>query len=681
MSKDLAIDVGGTFTDFVLVDMETEETVYEKSPSNPKNPVASIAEGIRKLKVDLKDVRRITYATTIGTNTLIERKGAKCGLITTKGFRDVYDIGRMSKKEMYNEFYEKHKVLIPRRRRLELNERINAKGEIVKKIDREETLDVARKLVEDGVESIAVCLLHSYAKPTHEKIVEKVIKEYFPEVSVSLSHEIANEYREFERTSTTVINAYITPPLEKHISEINSFLKKQDFKGNFLIMQANGSCVTYEEATEKSICMLDSGPCTGVAGYAKKCKSRNIEHLITGDVGGTSFDVGVVVEGRATIRTSSEILKHPILMPSIDVHTIGAGGGSIAWIDAGGALNVGPASAGADPGPACYGKGGENPTVTDADVVIGLIDPDFFCGGEIKIYSELAAEAIRKKIAAPLNEEVIESAIHIFRIINAKMAYAIRTVTIEKGLDPTEFILCCYGGAGPVHASSIAGELGIRKIIIPRGCANLCAKELIGTDIRHDFTKSLPPATQLFDENRWNTINSSFENLLEEGEDTLEHEGIPPEERLFVKSFDLRYVGQEYTFNIIDSSERLSAESIRTLKDKFNSVHEREYGFFLNDPIEVVDLRVAAIGKVPKVEVKFPLRGGDAEDAVKGERNVAISSEVIEYTVFDRVKLPVGSEVRGPSIIEEKTSNTVVLPDDIARVNEFGEIVIEKNYK
>jgi len=681
MGKELAIDVGGTFTDFVLLDMETGETVYEKAPSNPKNPVSSIAEGIRKLKVNLRDVRRITYATTVGTNTLIERKGAKCGLITTKGFRDVYDIGRMSKKEMYNEFYEKHRVLIPRRRRLELNERMNAKGEIIKEIGREEILDVAKKLVEDGVESIAVCLLHSYTNPAHEKAVGEVIKEYFPEVSVSLSHEIANEYREFERTSTTVINAYITPPLEKHISEIDSFLKKQDFGGNFLIMQANGNCVTYEEATKKSICMLDSGPCTGVAGYAEKCKSRNIEHLITGDMGGTSFDVGVIVEGKATIRTSSEILKHPILMPSIDINTIGAGGGSIAWIDAGGALNVGPASAGADPGPACYGKGGENPTVTDADLIIGLINPDFFCGGEIRIYSKLAAEAIRKKVSAPLNEEVVESAIHIFRIINAKMAYAIRTVTVEKGLDPTEFILCCYGGAGPVHASSIANELGIRKVIIPQGCANLCAKELIGIDIRHDFTKSLPPATQLFDESHWNTINSLFENLLEEGENILECEGIPPKERVFVKSFDMRYVGQEYTFNITDFSKELSLESTNLLRDKFNSIHKREYGFFLNDPIEIVNLRVAAIGKVPKVEVKFSLRAGSAEDAIKGKRNVAISSEVVEYTVFDRAKLPVGSEIRGPAIIEEKTSNTVVLPDDIAKINEFGEIVIEKRYK
>jgi len=676
----LGVDVGGTFTDLVVIDEKTKKINIAKVPSTPQSPDRGVMNGVIKaaklFSFQPKEIDFLIHGTTVATNALIERKGVDSALLVTEGFRDVLHIARQIRPKLYDFFERRPDPFIPRELRFEIPERILFTGEIKKPLDEEAVRFVAQQIAERGIKVVAICFLHSYANPLHEKRARDILLEQVPGVKVSISSEILPEFKEYERMSTTVINAYVMPIVERYLQQLRDSLKKIGVTSDLHIMQSNGGVMTSETASQKSVHTVLSGPAAGVLGGITLAKMIGVENLITIDMGGTSFDVSLAYKGKPTFTMESDIGGHIIKIPMIDIKTLGAGGGSIAWVDQGGALQVGPHSAGADPGPACYNHGGKEPTVTDANLVLGYLNPRYFLGGEIELNVDLAKEAIRKKIAEPMGLTLEEAAEGIIRVVNSTMIRGIRMVSVERGYDPRDFTMICFGGAGPVHAVRLAQELNIPRLVIPQGPGVICALGLLMADFRHDYSQTFLHSLWTIETSR---LISGFRALEKKAIDQMTQERVPEKDILLLRSMDLRYLGQGYELELPIPNRDYNKKDLESFCHEFSQLHRERYGYAMaEDTVEIVNLRLTAIGGLskPVIEEESP-SGKDPKVALKGIRRIYMGGKFKDAAVYERKNLRCGNEIAPPAIIEQLDSTTVLFPGYKAFVDKFRNLIIE----
>lgn len=674
----LAIDVGGTFIDFVLLDESTGGVTSEKELSLVHELSDRIFAGMERLEISPADLDMITHGSTVVINTILQERGGKIGLITTRGFRDVLELGRGSRPEVYNLLYKPPKPLVPRYLRTEVPERLNHKGSVVIPLDEEATRKVVERLKAREVDGIAVCFLHAYANPSHERRVREIIHEVYPEAQVSISSDITGEFREFERTSTVVLNTYVMTRMRAYVGDLEARLTDSGFRGALNMIQSTGGMVSYREAQEMPIRTLESGPAGGVIGALALGSQIGQPNLIASDVGGTSFDVALIQDGRPFEKSETYINKRPVLQPTIDIVSIGAGGGSIAWLDEAGGFRVGPRSAEADPGPACFGKGGTEPTVTDAHLLLGRINPKFFLGQRMKLDVTTAEQAVREKIAEPLGLSIQEAAYGITHLADTNMVNAIRQVTIERGHDPRDFSLLCYGGGGGLFAGSLATELEIQTAIIPTNPAVFSAWGILNSDYREDVVRTnVIPLSEI----SVDRLLQMFEELAELGAGQLEKSGIPTAAVKYARVVDMRYEGQEHAVRVpVPSDAELKKEGMKALQERFDFLHEQAYAHASpGTPTELVNLRLTA-----SVESKKPLMleiesgSGDGSSALKATRKVYFKNAdgEVDCPIYDRGKLGAGDRFEGPAVIEEWNSTVVVNPGQQLHVDAYGNLMI-----
>jgi len=683
MEKRAGVDVGGTFTDSVFLDEKSGEISIAKAPSTPQNYSKGITDSLRKISEDLSPVQFFSHGTTVGVNALIENELCEMGLITTKGFRDVLEIGRGNRSNMYDPCYKKPEPLIPRKARMEVTERISGEGKILEPLQKAEVRRALKKLEKFDIDGVVVALINSYANPAHEEKIGEIIREEYPNLYYSLSSEISREYREYERTNTAVINLGIRPVMEEYLTKLEKDLQSMGLQEQVYIMQSNGGIMSSDVAKQVPVKTIKSSLAGGIAGLLTISKKLERENLVGMDMGGTSCDIELIYDQESHTRPSYKVETptsgddgYPIMTPTLDVHSIGAGGGSIAWIDEGGGLHVGPKSAGAEPGPICYGLGGEKPTITDADVVLGRLNPEYLLGGDLTIEEKLARQAY-EDLGERLDLDPIEAAAGVIEIANKNMARSIRTTILRKGLDPRNFSLAAFGGAGPTHAIEIADQLQIPEIYIVNSPGNFSAWGILNTDIKHDYVQTYIKPVSKVDVSE---LEDQFSELIEKGKKRLMEEEIPEENREFKLSLDMRYVGQEHTINVEVPSEALNEETLKKTTEKFDEEHQKQYKHSApEEPKEIVSLRVTTMGKVKAPELPKLKKGKKQppEKAIKESREVYFNGEFIETEVFNRDSLLYGNEIVGPAIIEETTSTTVIPPDILARINKFGQIRIK----
>ncbi len=652
----VGVDTGGTFTDFVYLD--GREWKVLKVPSTPQNPAEAVLKGLSMIG---GSGRRIVHGTTVATNTLLERKGARVALITNRGFEDVIEIGRQTRDRLYDLRYRREEPLVPRELRFGIRGRLDKKGNVLEGLDLEELEKLTEKLKNLGVEAVAVCLLHSYANPEHEKKVGELIRRLG--VHVSLSHEILPEFREFERMSTTVVNAYVSPKMEGYISHLEGKLPKGD---TLRVMQSSGGIVSPEVVKRQAVRTILSGPAGGVIGATYVAKKAGIEKIITFDMGGTSTDVSLV-DGRPGITTEARIGGVPIRVPMVEVHTIGAGGGSVAYVDEGGVLRVGPKSAGADPGPVCYGKG-EEITVTDANLFTGKLVPEYFLGGNMRIHPE-RVRPFMEDLAGMLSADPYEVAEAVIRIVESNMERALRKVSVERGYDPREFTLVSFGGAGGLHAVSLARSLGIPKVLIPKNPGILSAVGLVVADVVKDYSKTVMVTGS---EVNYGTLRDMFQPLISRAIEEMREEGFKEDEILLDLFLDMRYRGQSYELMVPFSED---------YEENFHREHERAYGYRHSTEGEIVNLRVRAVGSTPKPELPFFKEKAreDPSGALLGEREVFLEGKWVKAGVYERERLLWGNVVEGPAVVVEYSSTTFIPPHAVAVVDRFGNLIVEVN--
>lgn len=679
MSYKLGIDVGGTFTDLLLFHEETKEIYISKVPSTPSNPSVGVYHGIGQVltecSIDPERIEFLIHGTTVATNAILEHKGVKTALICTRGFQDILHIGRQDRPKLYDFFEKRPKPLIPRRLRYQVTERTLHTGEIEEELNIQEVEEIIEKIREEEIFAVAVCLLHSYANPFHEQQIKEIFAKKSPEVKVSISSEILPEYREYERMSTTVINSYVTPLMEKYLSELHVKMKEGRIKSDLHIMQSNGGVMTSKTAEKKSVHTVLSGPCAGALGALEIGVLAGFENTITVDMGGTSFDISLASKGRLRNITESEVAGYPIKIPMVDISTIGAGGGSIAWIDEGGALRVGPESAGALPGPVCYRKGGSLPTVTDANLVLGRLNPHNFLGGRMKIDYDGAREVIEKTIATPLSLELEEAAEGIIRVVNASMMKGIRKVSVERGFDPREFVMISYGGCGPLHTSELARELGIPKVLIPQAPGVLSALGLLMADFRHDYvTTYLREVSSLSLEE----FNERLRDMEIRAVEQMVQENVPEESILLKHSLDMRYLGQGYELEIPIEQGLIEAEDLQKVLLLFHDTHALNYGYSVKeDLVEIVNIRVTSFGRLKRPELKKKEKiGEDPIKALQGRREAYWDGQYHKTSIYNRDRLQPGDTIVGPAVIEQLDSTVVVFPHQVASVDEYYNLVI-----
>ena len=696
MAYRLGIDIGGTFTDATLIDEETGAVRIGKVSSTPSDPSIGFHEATRRIlreaQVAPADVRYVVHGTTVATNAIIEGKTARTGFITTDGYRDMLEIQRQIRPSLYDLQFEKPRPLVPRYLCFGVPERLDAEGKVLLALDEAATRRIAAQLRAEGVEAIAVCLLHSYINPAHERMVGEILSEVFPEAIVSLSSDVAPEIREYYRASTTVINASIRPVVAHYLQNIEARLREAGLNSELLVMQSSGGVFTFAAASEKPVFMVESGPAAGVIAAAYLGSTLGYANVLSFDMGGTTAKAGMIQDGTPRVTKDYEVgataqsgagrargSGYPIRTPVIDLVEIGAGGGSIAWVDSGGALRVGPQSAGADPGPVCYGKGGTEPTITDANLVLGRLNPHYFLGGEIVLDVEKAHAAILMKCAQPLGLDVIAAAHGIVEIANAAMVNALRLVSVQRGYDPRDFVLIGFGGAGPVHANRLAAEMDIPTTLIPMSPGITSAMGLLVTDLKHDYSTTLIQRVDQLDPRAVSEVFARMEGL---GRATLAKESIPPGSMEFVRQVDMRYVGQSFELTIpLSSTAEVSAGVFAKVVAQFHEAHERAYGFNAPDePVELVNLRLTAVGKIGKPQLHELSTNGAPGSAEKGRRQVyfAESDGFVDCPIYDRYRLRPGEIIAGPAIVEEFDSTTVIHPGYVARVDKFGNMLLTK---
>lgn len=677
----LSADVGGTFTDIAVFDEATGTLRLGKTPTTPRRLVDGIATGVDKAGSSFAEARLFLHGTTVAINTILERSGARCILLTTQGFRDIYEIGRVNRPESYNLFFQKHLPLIERARRYEIRERMDADGRALIPVDEDQVRGIIAQAAKDGVEAAAILFLHSYRNPAHEQRVKQIVEAEHPELFVTASHELSQEYREFERTSTVAANAYVGPRVRRYLGEMQTRLREADFSGDFFIVQSSGGLFDIADAQRACIRMLESGPAAGVIGTKALCDVTGMPNAIAFDMGGTTAKAGVIHDGQVLMTGNAMIGGYagglPVQMPMVDIQEVGTGGGSIARIEAGGALRVGPQSAGADPGPICYGLGGREPTITDANLLLGRLGVDRFLGGEMPL-DLAAAEAALRRIAAPLGLDPVAAAEGILRIATTKMSHVVRWVTTERGLDAADFALVAYGGAGPLHASMIARELGIGRVVIPIAPGHFSAFGMLVSDLRRDFVSTWFTSLAAAPFTRMEDI---FQAMEGEGREAIRRSGIATTDVTVSRSADMRYVGQEHAVAVELPLDLFRNEDRAGIKRRFDATHDIRYGHAAErEPAEIVSLRSAITGVLNKPRFEHIASGGDAppHHAARGRRQVSFDGRgFVSTPIFDRTKLLAGNRVAGPALVEEHASTTVVFAGDALTVDEYGNLVIE----
>ncbi len=676
----LGIDSGGTFTDVVLFDESTGKVDITKTPSTPQNASIGVFNGITKIltaeKVDPQTVSSLIHGTTVATNALLEYKGVPAAVLLTSGFKDILSIVRQDRPSLYDYFIRRPDPLIPRRRRYEVEERVLYDGTVAQELNEGLVREIIGELKSKSIGAVAVCLLHSYANPDHEIRIKELFRELYPEASVSLSCEILPEIREYERMSTTAINAYVMPIIERYLADLQERMKEAGLSVELNVMQSNGGIMTSSAAGQKSVATILSGPAGGVIGSQGIANLAGFKDIITLDMGGTSADICLIKDGQFMTTKESEIGGHAIKVPMIDINTIGAGGGSIAWIDPGGLIRVGPRSAGASPGPACYGLGGEEPTVTDANLVLQRIDPEYYVGGEMNLDMGLARQAIEEKVAKPLGLTLEKAAEGIIRIVNANMVRGIRRVSVERGHDPRDFALFCFGGGGPLHGVELARELNIPRVICPISPGVNSAVGLLVADFRYDFSKTYLTRVSNLDRE---AFNKYFEEMEAQALDQMRTEQVPRDKIVFRRSLDMRYHGQGYEVEVPLDNEPLDEKGVEKVCAAFNTIHRQLYGYDQpGEEVEMVYLRLAVIGLVTKPEFYREDAGGrDSSTALKGKRPVFSDGGFMESAIYDRAKLKPGNHLTGPAIVEQFDSTTFIKSGDKVSIDEYYNLIID----
>ncbi|MFC2948123.1 hydantoinase/oxoprolinase family protein [Virgibacillus sediminis] len=675
----IGVDTGGTFTDVSLIEEKTGKSYVTKVPSTPSKPSVAVLNGVeqivKEVGIDTKDLSFFIHGTTVATNALLEEKGVNTALLTTKGFKDVLQIGRQTRPKLYDFRARKSNPLVPRNLRFELDERIEANGNVLKEISRVELKKLAALLKENKIESLAVCLINSYINASHEQEVKRILNELVPEVSITLSCEILPEFREYERTSTSVANAYVLPKMKHYLKHLDDSIKEMEIPSNLYVMQSNGGVISADTAMNMPVRTMLSGPAGGVLAGCIVAKNTAYKNIITIDMGGTSLDTALIENEEPQYTTVSEIDGRPIKVPMVEMHTIGSGGGSIAWIDAGGALRVGPHSAGADPGPVCYGKGGTEPTVSDANVILGRLNPDSILGGRMKMDVESARKAMKEKIAAPLGITVEEAAEGVLRVINANMVRGIRVISIEKGHDSRNFSLMAFGGAGPLHAVDIAKELGSKEVIIPPSPGIACAMGMLMADVRHDYVQTYSTKLSALD---FNKVNEIVDSLAAEAKQDLENEGFAEDDIELEASLDLRYIRQAYEINVPIHDLKVTESSLAKATNLFHEIHERVYGFNRKgEELELINVRLIGNGKIKEVSTDREELLTDGKVEKIGERDIYFNDSFVTTPIYERTSMNSSVSITGPAVIEQLDSTIIIHPDQKVTTDHTGNLIID----
>ena len=673
----VGVDIGGTFTDVVVFDPAVGSLTLAKALSTPRALARGVRDALHKAGAPLDQAESLIHGSTVVINAIIERTGARTALLTTRGFRDVYEIGRINRPESFNPRFRKHRPLVPREDIFEIPERVLADGSVRLPLDEDAVRHVAQILKDEDFESVAILFLHAYRFPAHELRARQILLEENPDWFVTASHELSREYREYERTSTVAANAYVGPVVSRYLTELDTGIRADGFSGDLSIMQSNGGLSDLQLARQQCIQMLESGPAGGLVGTLTVCELLGLERAIAFDMGGTTAKASVVERGVPTLSPDYFIGGYneglAIRVPVLDIVEVGTGGGSIAWLDEGGALHVGPRSAGAEPGPAAYGRGGTEPTVTDANVVLGRLSPAAFMGGETQLDSAAAVCALRERVAGPLGVDLERAASGMLEVATSAMANAVRQVTLQRGLDPRDFTLLTYGGGGPLHASAVARELQIQTVIVPRAPGLFSALGMLLADMRRDYVQTLFARLDTLD---LADLEREFASLEAEGRAALERSGIPPVHMLFERAADMRYVGQEHSVAV-----RIPAHSDRaTIKRLFDEAHQLRYSHSAPaESADVVSLRVTAIGQLDKPQLPLIEPGAPTPPraASRPTRSVIMDRVGrVEVSVFDHERLLAGNVIDGPAVIEEAASTTIVEPGDRVEVNRYGHLVM-----
>src|SRR5689334_3537128 len=676
----VTVDTGGTFSDFVYLNESTGEMTISKVPSTPDDPSRAILAGIESLiaqGVKPSDISYFCHGTTVGTNALLESQGVKTGLLVTEGFRGIYPVGEQARPygaALFDVMFDKPAVLVPQSLTGEVKERIDFRGNVLRTLDEVAMRETVRELKAQQIESLAVCLLFSFLHPQHETRVREIVLEQMPGVSVSLSSDIVPQIREYYRLSTTVINAYLQPILARYIAQLDRRLNEAGLTTRQkYIMQSNGGMATFAAAARKAVTTVLSGPAGGVTAGAYACRMTDMANLITFDMGGTSCDVALIRDGDPSVASRGKIEGRDLAVPMMDINTVSAGGGTIARVDRFGTLQVGPDSAGAMPGPACYGRGGTAPTITDCNLLLGLLSPDNFLAGRMRLDAAAARRAVEAHVAAPLAMEVEAAAEGIVRIIDVKMAEAIKAISTMRGHDLREFMLLAFGGAGPVHAARIARDLGMAGMIVPLYPGVFSAIGLMMSDVKHDYVQSkMDPITALAPAD----VEAMFARLAGQAVAELLADGFAEAQIGIERAVDMRYAGQGYEITI--PCDAAATQDLARLRARFDAQHAIMFGHNApEEPVEIVSYRVRGIGKVPPVEMpRFARAGTRLADAERARRPVRFDGETVDCPVYQREMLDVGLTIRGPAVLDQLDCTTVICRGQVARVDEWKNLIV-----
>jgi len=687
MTLKIGIDVGGTFTDFVVTRDGAEPAIF-KSLSTPADPSIAVVNGLadiaasmdppQSLEAFARTIDTIVHGTTVTTNATLTHTGAKCGLLTTRGVRDALEMRRGIREEQYNNRYTNVRPLVPRYLRAGIEGRLDRTGAETAPLDVDGVREAIELFRREGVQAVSICFMNSFANPAHEQAAAEIVRRELPGAYLSVSTDLLPSIRFYERVSTTALNSYVGPKLNHYLDQLVARLAGIGFEGLLLIMQSNGGVISPQLAREKAALTLLSGPAGGPGAGLFYARAHGVDKCITTDMGGTSFEASVSV-GAPMIKNDGEIARHKLALPMLDIHTIGAGGGSIGWLDEGGLLRMGPQSAGADPGPACYGKGGTLPTTTDANVVLGYLDPEFFAGGKMKLDVAAARAAIETHIARPMGLTVEEAAAGMYRVACNNMAQGVREVTIKRGFDPREFPIIPAGGAGPIHSCLICQELEIPLQIVPRESSVLCAFGMLMSELKHDFVRTFVARLESLD---WAKLGAIVDAMVGEGAAQLADERIPEARRRYEIKFDCRYIRQYHEVSFVVPRALLDARDAAGIARAFHAEHNRLYGYSLeqeNTPIEIINVRVQAVGATDKPAYrKEDWTGADASHALKGRRSVYIpeTRAFAELPVYDGHRMRFGNRIDGPAMIEQATTAIFVSASYDCVVDALGSFAV-----
>ena len=685
MGYRIGVDVGGTFTDFSIYNTISGKLIHYKRSSTPDDPSCSIVTGLAEIlekeNIQAADIEYLAHGTTVATNALIEKKGDTIGLITTYGFKDLMEIGDQKRPSLYDLLRPKPVSLIHPGARWEVHERILYDGSIRQPLQEQDVLDGIAHFKKMGIRSIAVCTLFSFLNPIHEQKIREIIRREYPEAYVSISSDLVHEFREYARMSTTVLNAYLGPIMKEYVENFRESIKGAGVSVSPFVTQSNGSIISIDETIDCPIRTAVSGPSAGVIGAARIGKQCGLNSLITFDMGGTSIDVSLIQDGKANVSFERMVEGYPARIPMIDIVTVGAGGGSLACVDEGGVLKVGPRSAGAKPGPACYCRGGEEPTVTDANLILGKLNPKRILGGRMSIDEKRSILAIKKAICQKTDLSIEDAAAGIVTVVNSNMVRAIRMVSVERGYDPRQFTLVAFGGAGPLHACEVAEEIGIRQVLFPPSPGTLCSLGLLMADTQFDLSRS---RLTIVNEQNLSIINNLLADLALEGQQLLNTQKIPELRRRFQFGFDCRYEHQNYELTISINKGKLNESDLNELKKAFGNAHEHAYGYQDKErPVQIVNYRLSAIGLSDKPQIGHIQECSASVPKENEVRQVRFEKQCkfIETPVYLRDDLPSDCILQGPAIIEQMDSTCVIPPGWTALSDQYGNILVERKEK